>query len=175
MSKQFGGALFDFGDFVAANRRSPIPITRENYPTIDYNLVPEEPGAFDGLRFFNELFGGNVSVVYNATRFADERIQRWCDSRRLHNRTGIPRERVFRTATGRDKTAHLLQESDTHYGTTVQGDNRLEVLKYSFGKVRHLFLYCPPDEVVEEERRPEDLARVHVVSSWDEIIHVCCR
>jgi hypothetical protein len=175
MKNLHGGAVVDMGDVIIAHRLSSIPVTQENYEKLDYNIIPEEPGAFEGLRWLNERFGGNVSVVYKATDFADERILGWFAYHCVTERTGIPLDRVVRTRDGRDKSSHLEQSSATHYGTTVQIDNRLEVLSYSARKVPDLFLFQPQVAEVENYRYTGARALVRVVWTWDEIINVLSR
>jgi hypothetical protein len=167
MAKQKGGAIVDLGNVIIAHWLSNI--TPENFHTIDYNSIPEVPGVFDSLKRLNDKFGGNVTVVYKATDVATEKILAWLAHHRFTERTGIPLERVDRTKGGRDKTLHMDQSSETHYGTTVVVDDRLEVLSYFVGKVAHLFLFHPQRQEVEQWSGTGALPHVLVVETWQEI------
>ncbi len=167
MTKQHGGAIVDLGNVIIAHWLSNI--TPENFLTIDYNSIPEVPGVFDSLKWLNDRFGGNVTVVYKATDVATEKILAWLTHHQFTERTGIPLDRVCRTKGGRDKTIHMEQSSATHYGTTVVVDDRLEVLGYFVGKVLHLFLFHPQQQEVEQFDSTGTLSHVHVVESWQEI------
>jgi hypothetical protein len=167
MTKQKGGAIVDLGNVIIAHWLSNI--TPENFNTIDYNSIPEVPGVFDSLKRLNEKFGGNVTVVYKATDVATEKILAWLAHHRFTERTGIPFERVDRTRGGRDKTIHIDQSSETHYGTTVVVDDRLEVMSHFVGEVPHLFLFHPQQQEVEQWSGTGALAHVQVVESWQEI------
>ncbi|MDE2037930.1 MAG: hypothetical protein KGI69_01745 [Patescibacteria group bacterium] len=167
MTKQKGGAIVDLGNVIIAHWLSNI--TPENFHTVDYNSIPEVPGAFDGLKWLNEKFGGNVTVVYKATDIATEKIIAWLAHHRFAERTGIPLERVDRTKGGRDKTLHMDQSSLTYHGTTVVVDDRLEVMSYFVGKAPHLFLFRPQQQEVEQFNGTGALSHVHIVQSWQEI------
>ena len=167
MTKQKGGAIVDLGNVIIAHWLSNI--TPENFLTIDYNSIPEAPGVFDVLKRLNDKFGGNVTVVYNSTGIATEKILTWLSSHRFTERTGIPFERVHRTVKGRDKTPHLEQSSRTHYGTTMVVDDRLEVLSHFVEKVPNLFLFRPQREEVEKFKHTGALSHVRVVKTWQEI------
>jgi hypothetical protein len=95
------------------------------------------------LKWLNEKFGGNVTVVYKATDVATEKIHAWLAHHQFTGRTSIPLERVNRTSGGRDKTIHMDQSTETHYGTTVVVDDRLEVMSYFVGMVPNLFCFVP--------------------------------
>ncbi len=168
MSKQRGGAIIDLGNVIIAHWLSNI--TSENFYTIDYNSIPEVPGAFDSLKWLNDRFGGNVTVVYKATDIATEKILAWLACHQFKERTGIPFERVDRTKGGRDKTIHINQSSMTHYGTTLVVDDRLEVMSYFVGKVSSLFLFRPQEQEVEQFRHTGAFSYVHVVQTWQEIL-----
>ena len=171
MTKQKGGAIVDSGNVTIAYLQSNI--RPENFDVIDYNSIPEVPGVFDSLKRLNERFGGNVTVVYNATDVATGKILDWFAHHHFTERTGIPLERVVRTTGGRDKTLHLDQSSETHYGTTVVVDDRLEVMSYFVGKeVSHLFLFRPQQQEVEQFRSTGALAHVCIVQSWQEIENI---
>jgi hypothetical protein len=133
MTKLKGGAIVDLGNVIVAHWLSNI--TPENFLTIDYNSIPEAPGVCESLKRINERFGGNVTVVYNSTGIADEKIRIWLETHTFTQRTGIPSERICRTTHGRDKTPFVEQSTCTHYGTTVVVDDRLEVVSKFVGKV----------------------------------------
>lgn len=61
MTKQKGGAIVDLGNVIIAHWLSNI--TPKNFHTIDYNSIPEVPGAFDSLKWLNDRFGGNAGVL----------------------------------------------------------------------------------------------------------------
>lgn len=170
MTKQKGGVIVDLGNVIIAHWLSNI--TPENFLTIDYNSIPEVPGVFDSLKRLNDKFGGNVTVVYKATDIATEKILAWLAHHQFTERTGIPFERVDRTKGGRDKTTHMDQSSETHYGTTIVVDDRLEVLSHFVGKVTHLFLFRPQQQEVEQWSSTGALSHVHVVESWQEIENI---
>jgi hypothetical protein len=170
MTKQKGGAIVDLGNVIIAHWLSNI--TPENFHTIDYNSIPEVPGVFDSLKRLNDKFGGNVTVVYKATDIATEKILAWLAHHQFMERTGIPLERVDRTKGGRDKTLHMGQSSETHYGTTVVVDDRLEVLSYFVGKVPYLFLFRPQQHEIEQFNSTGALSHVHVVQTWEEIENI---
>ena len=140
MTKQHGGAIVDLGNVIVAHWLSNI--TPKNFPTYDYDSIPEAPGVCESLKRLNERFGGNITVVYNSTAIADEKIHAWLRSHKFIERTGIPLERIRRTINeSRDKTPFMNQSSETHYGTTVVVDDRLEVMSHFVGKVPQLFLF----------------------------------
>lgn len=168
MTKSKGGAIVDLGNVIIAHWLSNI--TPENFHEIDYNSIPEVPGVFDGLKRLNGKFNGNVTVVYKATDVATEKILAWLAHRRFTERTGISFERVCRTRNSRDKTPHLDQSSETHYGTTVVVDDRLEVMSHFVGKVPHLFLFRPQQQEIEQYRYTGALDHVRVVETWKEIM-----
>jgi hypothetical protein len=170
MTKQKGGAIVDLGNVIIAHWLSNI--TPENFHTIDYNSIPEVPGVFDSLKRLNDRFGGNVTVVYKATDIATEKILAWLAHHQFTERTGIPLERVDRTKGGRDKTLHMDQSSETHYGTTVVVDDRLEVMSYFVGRVPYLFLFHPQQQEVEQFSNTGALSHVYVVESWQEIENI---
>jgi hypothetical protein len=167
MTKQHGGAIVDLGNVIIAHWLSNI--TPENFHVIDYNSIPEVPGVFDSLKWLNEKFGGNVTVVYKATDVATEKIHAWLAHHQFTGRTSIPLERVNRTSGGRDKTIHMDQSTETHYGTTVVVDDRLEVMSYFVGMVPNLFLFRPQQKEIEQFSSIGALSHVHVVKSWQEI------
>lgn len=179
MTKQYGGAIVDLGNVTIAHYRSKI--TKKNFNTIDYNSIPEVPGAFDGLKRLNDRFGGNVTVVYNATDIADEKIRAWLVYHKFTELTGIPLERVVRTKNGRDKTSFMDQSSATHYGTTVVIDDRLEVMSYFVGKVPLLLLFrFQLREIAELVKRrrlcnvleSDVVSHVQQVKTWQEIQNI---
>ena len=170
MATQHGGAIVDLGNVIIAHWLSNI--TPENFDTIDYNSIPEVPGVFDSLRRFYDQFGGNVTVVYKATDIATEKILGWLRHHNFSERTGISFDRVHRTSSGRDKTPFIEQSSQTHHGTTVMVDDRLEVLSYFVGKVPNLFLFRPQSQEVEQFRNTGALSHVHVVTTWQEIENI---
>jgi hypothetical protein len=120
MTKQHGGAIVDLGNVIVAHWLSNI--TPKNFLTIDYNSIPEAPGVCESLRRMNDMFGGNVTVVYKSTGIADQKIRTWLANHHFSERTGILPERIVRTKTGRDKTPHIEQSTSSHYGTTVVHD-----------------------------------------------------
>jgi len=170
VTKQHGGAIVDLGNVIIAHWLNKT--TSENFHRIDYNSIPEAPEAFHSLSHLNEKFGGNVTVVYNATDTATEKIIGWLGHRLFTKRTGIPFDRVLRTVNGRDKSPYVDQSSLTHYGTTVVIDDRLEVLSHFVGRVPHLFLFRP--QVLEVARYLNTGAWPHirVVKTWKEIMTV---
>lgn len=167
MTKKLGGAIIDLGNVIIAHWLSNI--TAENFHTIDYNSIPEVPGVCEVLKRINELFGGNVTVVYNATGIADEKIQTWLEVHKFTERTGIPPERIRRTTNGRDKTPFMDQSTDTHYGTTMVVDDRCEVIGKFLGKAPNLVLFRPQPKEVEEFKHTVDFRYVDVVMTWKEI------
>ncbi len=167
MTKQHGGAIVDLGNVIVAHWLSKI--TPENFLTIDYNSIPEAPGVCESLKRINELFGGNVTVVYNSTGIADEKIRVWLETHKFIERTGIPLERIRRTTHGRDKTPFMEQSTDTHYGTTVVVDDRLEVMNKFVERVPNLFLFRPQAKEIDEFKHTGSLSHVHIVQSWQEI------
>ncbi len=173
MTKHKGGAIVDLGNVIIAHWMSNT--TPENFVTIDYNSIPEVPGAFDGLKQLNDLFAGNVTVVYKATDIATEKILGWLAHHQFVERTGIPLERVRRTEGGRDKTLSLEQSSPTNQGTTLVIDDRLEVMTYFAGKVSHLFLFRSQPQEVQQFSGSGALAHVTVVQTWEEIMRSCGR
>lgn len=170
MTKQKGGTIVDLGNVIIAHWLSNT--TPDSFQTIDYNSIPEVPGVFESLKWLNEKFDGNVTVVYKATDTAAEKILAWLAHHRFMERTGISLERVVRTKSGRDKTIHMNQSSSTHYGTTVVVDDRLEVMSYFVGKVSNLFLFRPQQQEVEQWSSTGALSHVHVVQSWKEIENI---
>jgi hypothetical protein len=169
-SRKHGGMIVDVGNVIIAHWLSSI--TPENFDTIDYNSIPETPMVFESLRRFNDLFGGNVTVVYKATGTADEKILSWLNQHQFIRRTGIPLDRVCRTLGGRDKTAHIDQKTCTFYGTTMVVDDRLEVLSYFVGKVPNLFLFRPQLREIHQFLHTGALDHVHVVNRWKQIVKI---
>ncbi len=162
-----GGLITDLGNVIIAYWLSHI--TPENFHEIDYDSIPEVPGAFESLRRFNTYYEGNVTVAYKATEVAGEKIQSWLKYHRFFERTGIPLTRIVHSSEGRDKTASLGQVSARNYGTTVVVDDRLEVLNHFIGKVPSLFLFRPQDEEVKLFNQTDTLSRVQVVHTWKEV------
>jgi len=167
MERQKGGAIVDLGNVIVAHWLSNI--TPENFLTIDYNSIPEAPGVCESLKKLNEWFGGNVTVVYNSTGIADEKIRLWLEAHKFVERTGIPLERIRRTTHGRDKTPFIEQSTETHYNTTVVVDDRLEVLSKFVGKVQDLFLFRPQAQEIDQFKHTGALSHVHVIKTWQEI------
>lgn len=183
--KKFGGAIVDFGNVVIDHSKTTPEMVRMaiDHPEI-YNAIPEVRGAMDGLKELSALFGGNVTLVYKATDTVDSLILGWMAYHRLYRRTGIPLTRVVRimdTGDKRDKTGHLDQHSDTHYGTSVVIDDRAQVVIQFVPKmlvkkpqdakhrIEHVFLFCPrPSEL--EEFDCEELQYVREVWNWSDII-----
>lgn len=169
--KLHGGAIVDLGNVIIAHWLSDI--TPANFHTIDYNLIPEVPGAFEALRELNKMFGGNVTVVYKATDVATEKILAWLDYHGFVRRTGIPLSQVIRTSDGRNKTGHIDQSNETHCGTTIVVDDRLEVMSHFVGKgVPNLFLFHPQTEEVQQFRHTGALAHCRIVQTWQEIMSI---
>lgn len=163
--KNHGGVIVDLGN-VLIDHTHTTPQLVENG---DYSTIPEVEGAFEALSTLNVAFGGNVTVVYNATNFTRELIIDWFKKHNFVERTGIPLSRVCRTLAGRDKTPHISQMSNTHYGTTLVIDDRSEVLLRFVGKAR-LFLFNPHAEEVEYYRFTGVMHHVTVVRTWKEIL-----
>ncbi|KKS11806.1 MAG: hypothetical protein UU67_C0063G0007 [Candidatus Daviesbacteria bacterium GW2011_GWB1_41_5] len=167
MHRQNGGLIVDLGNVIIAYWLSNI--TPENFHTTDYNVIPEVPGVFESLGHFNKHFNDNVTVVYKATEVAKGKVFGWLVSHKFSERTGIPLDRVAHSVSGRDKTSHIGQSSETHYGTTIVVDDRLEVLSYFVGKVQNLFLFRPQLQEIERFRHTGALAHVRIVQTWQEI------
>ena len=167
MSQKNGGLVVDLGNVIIAYWLSNI--TPENFYTINYNAIPEVPGAFESLKRFNEYFDGNVTVVYKSSGVAMRKVFGWLISHDFSQRTGIPLSRVIHSAGGRDKTAYMGQFSNTHCGTTIVIDDRLEVLSYFVGKVQNLFLFKPQCQEVEQFMHTGASAHVKIVETWQEI------
>lgn len=168
MDIRSGGVLVDFGNVIIAHWLTDI--TQDNFDTIEYNLIPEVPDAFDGLKLLNESCGGNLLVIYNATNVAEEKIRKWLLCHDFAARTGISLTRVVRSKTGRDKLAHVQHWCDIDYRITVVVDDRLEVLNRFVDKAPVLFLFRPQAEEVKLFNHGETLSRVRVVWTWSEII-----
>lgn len=173
MTTQHGGAIVDLGNVIIAHRDC-VPITAQNIQT-EYLARPEVDRSFYGLTKLNLKFGGNVTVVYNATDIGDELIQQWLAKHQFTQRTGISLERVHRTRGDcgeqqRDKTSYIDQSTETHRGTTIIVDDRLQVLSHFVGKVPQLFLFQPQQEEIEDERWANALEHVQIVQTWREII-----
>lgn len=169
MTKLHGGAIVDIGNVVIAYRLSDL--TSENYDTYDFDSIPEEPGAFQALELMNIFFDGNVTIAWKATDDAVGKNMRWLRLKKFNERTGIPQTRIERIGLDRKgKTDFIGQSSETHEGTTVVIDDRLEVLCHFVGKVPHLFLFRPQLKEVHRYASTGALAHVKVVWSWDHII-----
>ena len=56
MQRKHDGLIVDLGNVIIAYWLSDI--TPENFHTIDYNAIPEVPGALESLKRLNERFGG---------------------------------------------------------------------------------------------------------------------
>jgi|GEM_PF-1580895 len=173
MNKQFGGAIVDLGNIIVDH----IAYGTEKKPIkdVDYSSIPEVEGCFDGLKRLNLLFGGNVSIIYNAKDFSDKQIIGWLTQHKLIERTGITIERVFRNrirpGNSRDKTGFLDQSSETHFGVTVVVDDRLEVINHFIQKgVRHPFLFRPQPDEIEKFRCTGTLSKTHIVETWKELL-----
>jgi hypothetical protein len=181
MTKLHGGAIVDIGNVIIAYWLSKL--TSKNYHTYPFDTIPEEPGAFDGLHKLNEMFGGNVTIVWKATDDAVGKNMRWLELHRFCERTGIPMAHIERMI-GEDraaKTHYIHQSSQTHEGTTVVIDDRLEVLSHFVGKVPHLFLFRFQLRELVQLRQQGRLDRVlktgvmdhvHFVESWSEIMQI---
>lgn len=163
-----GGAIVDVGNVIIDHTHT----TAASFEVADYNAIPKVEGALDGLKRLYEIFGGNVTLVYNATGVADQKILDWMMFHKLTTRTGIPMERVQRTQNGRDKTALLTQATPTHYGVTVVIDDRLEVLRHFIGKVQGLYLFRGQPAEIERFRGDGSLSYVQQVETWSEIIRI---
>lgn len=166
--RKHGGLICDLGNVIVAYWLSAI--SRATFSTIDYNRIPEVPGAFDGLRLFSQLYDKNITVCYNATDIAQEKISGWLAYHDFSNRTGIPIDHVVHSSGGRNKTSCIDQSSATCYGTTVVIDDRLETLKHFIGRVATLFLFRPQADEVERFGSKGELAHVCVVQTWEEIL-----
>ena len=142
--KTHGGAIVDVGNPIIDHIIART--TREKVETPGwYRTIPPAHGAFQGLKALSEAFGGNVTLVYNATNTVDSLIREWFKVHRLTELTGIPLSRVRRTTHGRNKTPFMDQESETHYGTTVVVDDRFEVMSHflDLEPMPLLFLHRP--------------------------------
>ena len=180
MTKQHGGAIVDLGNVIVAHWLSNI--SPENFLTYDYNSIPEAPGVCEILKRLNDRLGGNVTVVYNSTGIADEKIRAWLEAHKFVERTGIPLERIRRTINkSRDKTPFMNQTSETHYGTTVVIDDRLEVMSHFVGKVPHLLLFrfqlleiadLWKDKKLDAVLSTGVTEHVRQVKTWSEIEHI---
>ncbi|MBA3788885.1 hypothetical protein H0X32_00625 [Patescibacteria group bacterium] len=162
------GAIVDLGNVIIAHwltNTSP-----ENFHTINYNAIPEVPNAMESLRIICDKFSGNITVAYNATNVAEQKIQAWLMTHSFFERTGISPDRVIRSTTGRDKTQYINQETLTNRGTTIVVDDRLEVLNFFVEKVKNLFLFHPQQSEVEEFNHTETLSHVIVVHDWINVI-----
>jgi len=168
MTKRKGGLIVDIGNVIIAYRRSGI--NSSNYHNYPFHTIPEEPGACEALGRLNTHFGGNVTVVWKATDDAVGKNIKWLTDHHFTERTGIPTGRIRRIGESRfEKTNHISQCSETHEGTTVVVDDRLEVLAHFVGRVPHLFLFRPHAQEVEQFRHTGALVHVHVVETWQEI------
>ncbi len=163
--KKHGGIIVDLGNVLIDHTHTTPQLVASG----DYSKIPEVEGAFKALKILSLRFGGNVTVVYNATDFTHDRIIRWFITHDFVERTGIPLSRVLRTIAGRDKTPHIEQESCTHYGTTIVIDDRSEVLLGFVGKAS-LFLFNPRAEEVEYHRFTGVMHHVTVVRTWKETL-----
>ncbi len=168
LKRSHGGAIVDLGNVIIAHWLTNI--SPENFHTIDYNSIPEVPGAFESLRALSLKFTGNITVVYNATNIAEQKIANWLEAHDFFNRTNISRKRVIRSRSGRDKTPYLQQENGVHQGTTIVIDDRLEVLSHFVGKAPNLFLFHPQPQEIEVFRETGALNHVKVVHSWSDIL-----
>lgn len=166
MSKKHGGLIVDLGNVIIAHWMTSI--TEATFHTVDYDAIPEVPGVMESIKYFNDLFEGNVTVAYNATGIANVKITKWLTTHRFSERTGVPESRVVRSLTGRNKTRFLEQSSDSFTGASVVVDDRLEVLTYFIGRVERLYLFHPQEEEVARFGGTPD--GVTVVERWDEIL-----
>jgi len=170
MTKLHGGAIVDIGNVIIAYRFTDL--TDKNYDTYPFHTIPEEPGAFEGLKLLNERFGGNVTIVWKATGDAVGKNMKWLQDHEFERRTGIQMTRIERMK-GEDraaKTRFIDQSSETYEGTTVVIDDRLEVLSHFIGKVPKLLLFRPQLKEVHKYAHTGALAHVKVVWEWSEIM-----
>ncbi len=177
MTKQHGGAIVDMGNVIIAYRLSGL--TTENYEQYDFDSIPENPGCFETLKWLNGKFGGNISIVWKSTNDAVGNNIQWLKSHNFTELTGIPMERIHRIGEDRqEKTNYIHQFSQTHFGTTVVVDDRLEVLSHFVDQVPNLFLFRFQVQELGELRRKEKLDqvistcvadRVRQVQTWMEI------
>ncbi|MDD5165548.1 MAG: hypothetical protein PHG25_03390 [Candidatus Pacebacteria bacterium] len=168
MALKLGGAIVDIGNVIIAYRLSGL--NRENYHSYDFDSIPPEPGCFDTLKQLNEEFGGNITVVWKATDDAVGKNMQWLQTHQFTELTGIPVNRIRRIGAHRaEKVDFIDQTSQTHGGTTIVIDDRLEVLSHFVGKVPNLFLFRPQQPEVEQFSGTGALSHVHVVQSWQEI------
>lgn len=163
-----GGLICDLGNVVIGYWLSTI--SGPTFSSIDYNQIPEVPGAFDGLNRFAGYYGANVTICYNATDVAQGKIWEWLAYHDFEGRTGITLDRVVHSKHGRDKTSFIDQSTLTYFGTTVVIDDRLEVLNHFVGHVENLFLFRPQDDEVNQFNSTGTLGQVMVVQCWDEIL-----
>ena len=167
MEYKTGGLIVDLGNVIIAHWLSNI--TSSNFDEVDYNLIPEVPGAFASLKKFCLHFEGNISVIYNATDIASEKIIEWLHYHRFVEQTGISLDRVMRSKTGRDKTPYLSQRSGSYHDTSIVIDDRLEVLAHFVGKVPYLFLFRPREDEIAAFSRDNILSQINIVTSWPEL------
>jgi len=168
VNAQRGGLICDLGNVIIAYWLSSI--TLNTFHAVDYDKIPEVPDAFEILRRLAALFEGNITVVYNATDVAENKISGWLLHHKFSERTGIPSSRIVRSKRGRDKTLYLNQSSASFCGTTIVVDDRLEVLGHFIGKVPYLFLFRPQKAELAQFNKSGALNRVQVVRTWGEIL-----
>lgn len=137
--------------------------TRDYVENGDYTLIPPVENVFESLRTLNEeIFNGNMFVVYNATDVADAKIQSWLEYHNFYEVTGIRKDRVHRTENGRDKSSICKRYRATHFI-----DDRLEVLKHLIGIVPNLYLLRPQEQEIAQYE--EVLPYVHRAETWIEL------
>src|SRR3989338_1374635 len=158
-----GGLATDLGNVIIAYWLSDI--TPENFHLIDYNSIPEVPGAFESLKRLNRAFNGNVAVIYKATGVAHTKIHQWLYYHRFSERTGISMNHVIHSKGGRNKALHLNELNQNYQSITTMVDDRLEVLSYFVGKVPNLFLFRPQSNEVEQFRNTGALPYVKIVQT----------
>lgn len=111
-------------------------------------------------------------MVYKASNDATGKTLAWLEQHDFSARTGIAFSRIHRiieNGENRDKTPFMNQSSDTHHGTTVVVDDRLQVMGNFIGKVPSLFLFRAQLDEVLKFRHEGALAKTIRVMDWKTI------
>jgi hypothetical protein len=122
--------------------------------------TPPYEGMFEAVPKLVKVFGGKVWLVSKAGPRVEEKTRLWLQHQKFFVRTGIPAQNLRFCLKRPDKAEHCRNLSITHFI-----DDRLDVLEYLEGIVKHRFLFGPQST----NQLPTGIA---YVPSWDKALEI---
>lgn len=129
----------------------------------NYLRTTAVPGAFESIKQLVTLFEGRAYIVSKCGPETQQKTLEWFRHHGFFDLVGIRKENVFFCLERHEKAPICAQLKVTHFI-----DDRLEVLGYLIGVVKHLFLFQPSAKEVEGNKNL--LHHVHQVQSWPDTL-----